>query len=1157
MADASEGSDDEYTLPFENNKQFVKYLYDEYKQDIPLPCIAAHYPKDLVWTFGGQRNEDFPLSGTWHGQTGLIEFLTLKDHLIQVDKWHRKEYLWEPGSDKVVVFLDCEYTIRSTGVSYAAEVKMVFDYTPVLTAWKQRHGDGSVPISRVVALSKPTDLKGQTSSIYIHSVFHSSQSGNFVATHNRYQYEPVASKFSNVLLFHTQTCHNIPTLSCITPPTVEPGSLATHEPHNAPSFTRLLGRNLFLTDFRGKLVDTSIAAPLFLLQEDRSLPSAVPFMASLKQVLPVISFDWSHSKGPEKTEQHNSPIRRERSFSRDSVSVAPKENVPRLSGSSPDLAFESRLPKKAGLSTSPKLVNRGRKQLRLSLDNKSRSEPIPILRSYTPPPQSNSPGCASPSPPLPPLSPSNRVTFDPTLYSEAPSQRDAEPVVNPEQVDTEEELSKPVVPRSLKEICRDLSLTTESPLHVKLKNMIDHDEKILQHVYEEVPQGRKSIIPLMNTMMEIAYAPVPTDSPFTVLLVGPDMSSLSAHLSSNNVIVLHVETSSEAVFFANEDYTAVLVSDLLDEPIDAFVAKMKSFGQCPTIYVALWSSKPSRERMQIWKKSGVRLNLPLHASTSSILRHLNNLGRQKLMRKIVHSAILSEEHALIVENGLIQSRNHHKQRYEVLAGHADIMNKFRNSSLEGIYLLVQEAKELRSMLSQNMEMLNNMNAERIQDRLNTKDVGRARAGSIGRSLKPIKPAVDMTSEHTSTPMQQILSRLAQTTTLGTADLKNVLSGLSQNLSSLDLHRPSVEKIEALDDDDMTKSYLVGSFLSTDGAKKTKAPLRRSETVSSEIQSSVILIAGIPLGINGLRNLRFDSLEWTKDNLCDLVEVIYKDLGLIDRFDIPVTKLRNFAKGLTKGYLNNPYHNWHHAFDVMQMCFVLLKEGAGNLLEPIYQLGLLTSALCHDLNHPGLNNNYQINAQTDLSIVYNDISVLENLHCSRAFYLLKELDCNIFCNLTSEEAVMMRRCMVSAILSTDMTGHFELMTKFANLVEARTSLPNCEEDKIFVTPQEIQLLINVLLHTADISNMGRPSDIARKWSDLVFQEGLEQGDREKKEKLPISPYMNREDSNQAKLSLMFIDYVVSPLFTKVVRLLPNMAPLMQNLQQNRTIWERLA
>lgn len=82
--------------------------------------------------------------------------------------------------------------------------------------------------------------------------------------------------------------------------------------------------------------------------------------------------------------------------------------------------------------------------------------------------------------------------------------------------------------------------------------------------------------------------------------------------------------------------------------------------------------------------------------------------------------------------------------------------------------------------------------------------------------------------------------------------------------------------------------------------------------------------------------------------------------------------------------------------------------------------MLTSALCHDLDHPGYNNVYQvtsssvpktqnqfgfacflsvcevffpltqINAQTDLALRYNDISPLENHHCATAFGILSKV-----------------------------------------------------------------------------------------------------------------------------------------------------------------------
>ena len=47
---------------------------------------------------------------------------------------------------------------------------------------------------------------------------------------------------------------------------------------------------------------------------------------------------------------------------------------------------------------------------------------------------------------------------------------------------------------------------------------------------------------------------------------------------------------------------------------------------------------------------------------------------------------------------------------------------------------------------------------------------------------------------------------------------------------------------------------------------------------------------------------------------------------------------------------------------------------------IEKLSLLVAAVGHDLDHPGFNNAYQMNALTQLAIAYNDSSPLENHHC---------------------------------------------------------------------------------------------------------------------------------------------------------------------------------
>uniref|UniRef100_A0A4W5LYG2 PDEase domain-containing protein n=1 Tax=Hucho hucho TaxID=62062 RepID=A0A4W5LYG2_9TELE len=69
---------------------------------------------------------------------------------------------------------------------------------------------------------------------------------------------------------------------------------------------------------------------------------------------------------------------------------------------------------------------------------------------------------------------------------------------------------------------------------------------------------------------------------------------------------------------------------------------------------------------------------------------------------------------------------------------------------------------------------------------------------------------------------------------------------------------------------------------------------------------------------------------------------------------------------------------------------------------------MTAAVCHDLQHPGYNNTYQINARTELAVRYNDISPLENHHCAVAFQIFSQPDCNILSTFDAEAFKQIRQ-----------------------------------------------------------------------------------------------------------------------------------------------------
>jgi cAMP-specific phosphodiesterase 4 len=74
------------------------------------------------------------------------------------------------------------------------------------------------------------------------------------------------------------------------------------------------------------------------------------------------------------------------------------------------------------------------------------------------------------------------------------------------------------------------------------------------------------------------------------------------------------------------------------------------------------------------------------------------------------------------------------------------------------------------------------------------------------------------------------------------------------------------------------------------------------------------------------------------------------------------------------------------------------------------------------------------------------------------------------------------------------------------------------------------ILEVTLHCADISNPIKPFDVGYAWAELIAEEFFQQGDREKREGLEVSPTMDRDVINLANMQLGFLEFVVAPLFS---------------------------
>ena len=152
-------------------------------------------------------------------------------------------------------------------------------------------------------------------------------------------------------------------------------------------------------------------------------------------------------------------------------------------------------------------------------------------------------------------------------------------------------------------------------------------------------------------------------------------------------------------------------------------------------------------------------------------------------------------------------------------------------------------------------------------------------------------------------------------------------------------------------------------------------------------------------------------------------------GYINKFKIPPATLEALLGHLEIGYAcyGNPYHNNLHAADVLQSThWIISQTGLKEWMSDLEIFCLLMSAIIHDYNHTGTTNNFHIQSTSDLAIVYNDKSVLENHHVAAFFRTMVDNECNILQNMSKAEYKQFRQLMIEMVLHTGLS--FTLKTQ---------------------------------------------------------------------------------------------------------------------------------
>ncbi|XP_052719899.1 cGMP-dependent 3',5'-cyclic phosphodiesterase-like isoform X1 [Crassostrea angulata] len=282
-------------------------------------------------------------------------------------------------------------------------------------------------------------------------------------------------------------------------------------------------------------------------------------------------------------------------------------------------------------------------------------------------------------------------------------------------------------------------------------------------------------------------------------------------------------------------------------------------------------------------------------------------------------------------------------------------------------------------------------------------------------------------------------------------------------------------------------------------------------------------------------------------LCVLA--MFEDLGFLSRWRIRKDTLVRFVLMVKKGYRNPPYHNWTHAFAVAHFCFLCIKNlNLQQSLDDIELFALFVSCLCHDLDHRGTNNQYQVASKSVLAALYSsEGSVMERHHFAQTMCIVNTDGCNIFENLSSKDYTTVLDLVRDIILATDLAHHLKIMNSLKEMAKVGFDTKN---------ERHHSLLLCLLMTASDLSDQTKPWDNTKHVAALIYREFFSQGDMEKSLGQKPAEMMDRERARIPDLQIGFLDHIALPVYKVLADLFPASGIVRDTVVDNRRHWEKI-
>lgn len=301
---------------------------------------------------------------------------------------------------------------------------------------------------------------------------------------------------------------------------------------------------------------------------------------------------------------------------------------------------------------------------------------------------------------------------------------------------------------------------------------------------------------------------------------------------------------------------------------------------------------------------------------------------------------------------------------------------------------------------------------------------------------------------------------------------------------------------------------------------------------------------------------FFAPSLNRSELLNVILLIFERFELLDSLEINREIFKEFIVVVEHNYHENPYHNFFHAVDVLQCCFHVLNTSMmmRRMFKPVDTMGLFVAALCHDVGHPSFNNPFLVENESLVAWLYNDSAVLENMHSSILFAILRHPRYNFASGWPRSQWKDFRSLVVASILGTDMSQHFEYIRQFTGIDGVFSRALKCLNSGEGPLPLRDRRLLSIaIIKFADICNVVRPFEYARRWGFHLVCEFFHQGDWEKVLGYQSTPMTFRSLPDLTKGQQYFLNNVASPLYRAVAEHFSELHFAEEQLRHNLELW----